>query len=411
VSVTDESGSRLATEGGIDRARSRELFARFLGSDDHRKLTASLCVSFPSLSLWDVEDAISQAITETLADQSFLAYDERGVYGRLEQVARRDLLDERKSARHKTRADTTVEALDQRHGEIPTPEEELLRAEHYANAVRSLSGMPERRLAIVYHHVCNNEKRPALARRLGLSEKAVAKQLEKGISSARAAFAEFAGEACTTERREQMAAYAFRLFARIDEVEVRHHMQECRVCRAYYSRLRSMSAAAAAAVPLPIASAARGGAAARLLRWLRHAVSTHRRALGAVGHGTRPAACGTTAAGAKIVATVAAGAALAGATYAATGGPAQTTSPAQHGRASAAVSVALPVSSHPPFVNASTPKRRSANHPRRHRRHHRAARKATTGQRRAAVGAAGPSPAAPARPQHTPTASGGGEFF
>jgi RNA polymerase sigma factor (sigma-70 family) len=282
---------------------ARELVARFTASSERATLISELRGAFPTVPPAEIEDKVSDAVLAAFADST--ADTPSALYAYLRSVARRDLLDLMRSSAERTRADTSEIDLEAREATEPTPELALLRAEHARLAARALAVLPARRRAIVYRHLCADERRPVIAARLGVSDKAIKKQLERGLRDLRSVFGSMAGRGCTPEWQELVANRAFRLSQATEALRVSGHLRECSECLAYYSRLRSMSAAAASALPLP----ATGGSWLWRVRDLVHRSSrAARRAGSRAGRASGPA---TNALAAKAVAGIAAAATLA----------------------------------------------------------------------------------------------------
>jgi RNA polymerase sigma factor (sigma-70 family) len=287
--------------------RASELLQSFYGSADHRALFGYLQRGFPRVSAEDIEDAISHGFDRLLAAPDFRGETPREVWNYLNTVARRFLLDDRKSARVRTAADVGAFDFDAQIGPASTPEQLLLTKEHTAVIAREVALLRPRRRTILAQHYAGR-KRAEIARDLGLRPKRVEHELAKGIDFLRQRFAAQAGQGCTPERTQQVANYAFNLHARIDSDEVRTHFRGCPACAKFHQRLNAMSSAAAAILPLPLATAGALGPLGKALVALRRPAQALRRLI-PHGGGTSVASSAST----KLAATVATTAAIAGA--------------------------------------------------------------------------------------------------
>lgn len=234
----------------IAPADATELMRSFVQGERARALRAQLSAQHPESSVEEVEDAVQYACKSFL-DEAQGITDPGKVYAWIRTAAHREL---NRTAQHRVRefaVDPLEGGLDESASEDPTPEEELIAQEEkgeIATLVREVVGdLPQRHRQVLALHVAGL-KRPEIASRLRLSERAVKRDLLEVMEEARAAIARKAGGGCL--RGEPLVLrFAYGLATSAESEQARLHMKSCHRCEMLWERLDTWREKAAVLLP------------------------------------------------------------------------------------------------------------------------------------------------------------------
>jgi RNA polymerase sigma factor (sigma-70 family) len=162
--------------------------------------------------------------------------------------------------------DPSHERLQEVVAEEPGPAEEAIAHEDEADLealVREVSdSLPERKREILALYGAGH-KRPEIAARLGLTERAVKRDLLEIMDEARVAIAEKAGGGCL--RGEPLVLrFAYGLASTAEAEQARLHMKGCHRCEVLWERLDAWREKAAVVLPAPAIEQASPGFLGRL---------------------------------------------------------------------------------------------------------------------------------------------------
>jgi RNA polymerase sigma factor (sigma-70 family) len=238
------SASTLAPEDAAALLRS------FVQGERARALRVQLAAQHPESSGEEVEDAVQYACKSFL-DEAQGVSDPGQVYAWIRTAAHRAL---NRTAKHQVRevaVDPLVGGLDESASEDPTPEEELIAQEdkgEIAALVREvIAELPQRHRRVLALHVAGL-KRPEIASRLRLTERAVKRDLLEVMEEARAAIARKAGGGCL--RGEPLVLrFAYGLATSAESEQARLHMRSCHRCEMLWERLDTWREKAAVLLP------------------------------------------------------------------------------------------------------------------------------------------------------------------
>jgi RNA polymerase sigma factor (sigma-70 family) len=236
--------STIATDDGAALLRS------FVQGERARALRVQLSAQHPKSSVEEVEDAVQYACKSFLDEAQGIA-DPGKVYAWIRTAAHRAL---NRTAKHRVRevvVDPLEGGLDESASEEPTPEEELIAQEEkgeIATLVREVvADLPQRHRQVLALHVAGL-KRPEIASRLRLTERAVKRDLLEVMEEARAAIARKAGGGCL--RGEPLVLrFAYGLSTSAESEQARLHMKGCHRCEMLWERLDAWRERAAVLLP------------------------------------------------------------------------------------------------------------------------------------------------------------------
>jgi RNA polymerase sigma factor (sigma-70 family) len=229
-------------------------------------LRVQLSAQHPESSVEEVEDAVQYACKSFL-DEAQEITDPGKVYAWIRTAAHRAL---NRTAQHRVRefaVDPLEGGLEESASEDPTPEEELIAQEEkgeIAALVREVVGdLPQRHRQVLALHVAGL-KRPEIASRLRLTERAVKRDLLEVMEEARAAIARRAGGGCL--RGEPLVLrFAYGLATSAESEQARLHMKSCHRCKMLWERLDAWREKAAVLLPAsPVVEQASPGLLGRL---------------------------------------------------------------------------------------------------------------------------------------------------
>ncbi len=242
------------------------LFKSLVQGERGGKLRSQLAKLHPHASVEEIEDAI-QAACDRFVDKAEGITEPGQVYAWLRTTAHRILNREDDHHEREIAVDPTTETgLQQLAGEQPGPEEETIEHEDEAELValvREVSeSLPEQKREVLALY-SSGLKRPEIASRLGMSDRAVKRDLLEIMDEARAAIARKAGGGCL-QGEPLVLRFAYGL-ASAAEVEQAHlHMKGCRRCEVLAERLDAWREKAAAVLPLPAVEQASPGLLGRV---------------------------------------------------------------------------------------------------------------------------------------------------
>ncbi len=271
------------------------MFRSFVQGERGAKLRSQLASHHPHVSAEEIEDAI-QAACDRFVDKAAGITEPGQVYAWLRTTAHRILNREDDHHQRELSVDPTTETgLQQLAGEQPGPEEETIEQEDEAELealVREVSAsLPEQKREVLVLY-SSGYKRPEIASRLGMSDRAVKRDLLGIMDEARAAIARKAGGGCL-KGEPLVLRFAYGL-ASAAEVEQAHlHMKGCRRCEVLAERLDTWREKAAAILPLPAFEQASPGLLGRVANRAADGFTTAKQQiLGGVAQAKQQAAAG-----------------------------------------------------------------------------------------------------------------------
>lgn len=261
VVVMDPSRSTATVLDGPEA-----LFKSFVQGERGAKLRSQLANLHQQASAEEIEDAI-QAACDRFVDKADGITEPGQVYSWLRTTAHRILNREDDHHQRELAVDPTTDVgLRQLAAEEPGPEEETIELEdesELVELVREVSAsLPEQKQEVLALY-SSGLKRPEIAERLGMSDRAVKRDLLEIMDEARAAIARKAGGGCL-QGEPLVLRFAYGL-ASAAEVEQAHlHMKGCRRCEVLAERLDAWREKAAAVLPLPAVEQASPGLLGRV---------------------------------------------------------------------------------------------------------------------------------------------------
>ena len=260
VVVMDPSRSTATVSNGAE-----VLFRSFVQGERGGKLRSQLALLHPDASAEEIEDAI-QTACDRFVDKAEGISAPGQVYTWIRTTAHRVLSREDDHHRRELAVDPTGASLQELAAEEPGPEEETIEHEDEAELValvREVSAsLPERKRDVLALYSAGY-KRPEIASRLGLSDRAVKRDLLEIMDEARAAIARKAGGGC--QRGEPLVLrFAYGLASAAEAEQARLHMKGCRRCEVLWERLDAWREKAAALLPVPAVEQASPGLLERL---------------------------------------------------------------------------------------------------------------------------------------------------
>ncbi|HSS32685.1 MAG TPA: sigma-70 family RNA polymerase sigma factor [Solirubrobacterales bacterium] len=242
------------------------LFKSFVQGERGGKLRSQLAKLHPHASGEEIEDAI-QAACDRFVDKAEGITEPGQVYAWLRTTAHRILNREDDYHERELAVDPTTETgLQQLAGEQPGPEEETIEHEDEAELValvREVSeSLPEQKREVLTLY-SSGLKRPEIASRLGMSDRAVKRDLLEIMDEARTAIARKAGGGCL-QGEPLVLRFAYGLASAAEAEQAHLHMKGCRRCEVLAERLDAWREKAAAILPLPAVEQASPGLLGRV---------------------------------------------------------------------------------------------------------------------------------------------------
>lgn len=231
-----------------------------------RLLRAQLATRFPARSEDEVEDAVQSACRSFLAEAEGIS--EPGhVYAWIRTAAYHALLRELEHQGWERAVDPVELGRAESLAEEAGPVEELIALEDEADLevlVREVAdSLSERRRKILALWGAGHS-RPEIATRLGLSERAVKRDLLAIMEEARVVLAREVGGGCLAGE-PLVLRLAYGLAAAAEAAQARLHLDHCRRCSGLISRLEAWREMAGAVLPVPAAEAASPGLVERVI--------------------------------------------------------------------------------------------------------------------------------------------------
>ena len=246
-------------------SEAEELLRPYVSGERGGKLRSQLATLHPDSSKEKIEEAI-QAACDRFVDKAEGISAPGQVYAWVRTTAHRILNREEDQRLRELPVDPTHASLSEAAAEDPGPAEEAIAHEDEAELVtlvREVSdSLPERKREILALYG-SGYKRPEIASRLGLSERAVKRDLLEIMDKARAAIAEKAGGGCL--RGEPLVlrfAYGLASAAEVEQAQL--HMKGCHRCEALWERLDAWREKVAVLLPAPAIEQASPGLLARV---------------------------------------------------------------------------------------------------------------------------------------------------
>jgi RNA polymerase sigma factor (sigma-70 family) len=283
----DPSRSTATVSGGAEA-----LFRSFVQGERGGKLRSQLESLHPEASAEEIEDAI-QGACDRFVDKAEGISAPGQVYAWIRTTAHRVLNREEDHRLWELPVDPGALSLQELAADEPGPEEETIEHEDEAELValvREVSAsLPERKREILALHSVGY-KRPEIASRLGLSDRAVKRDLLEIMDEARASIASKAGGGC--QRGEPMVLrFAYGLASAAESEQARLHMKGCRHCKVLWARLEAWREKAAALLPVPVAEQASPGFFEHLAHHAANGLSSiKQQVLGGASHAKQQAA-------------------------------------------------------------------------------------------------------------------------
>jgi RNA polymerase sigma factor (sigma-70 family) len=260
VGVVDPFPSSTTTS-----SEAEKLLRPYVGGERGGKLRSQLARLHRDTPMEKIEEAI-QTACDRFVDKGEGISAPGQVYAWVRTTAHRILSREEDQHLRELPTDPSHERLQEVVAEEPGPAEEAIAHEEEAELValvREVSdSLPERKREILALYGADY-KRPEIASRLGLTERAVKRDLLEIMDEARAAIAEKAGGGCL--RGEPLVLrFAYGLASPAEAEQARLHMKGCHRCEALWERLDAWREKAAVLLPAPAIEQASPGLLGRL---------------------------------------------------------------------------------------------------------------------------------------------------
>jgi len=264
----------FAPTSTISDLDSPEAVLRTLAREGERglKLRAQLAARFPARSEEEIEDAVQSACRSFLAEAKGIS-EPRRVYAWIRTAAYHALLRELEHQGWERVVDPVKLGRAKSLTEEASPAEELIALENEAELgmlVREVAdSLSERRRKILALWGAEHT-RPEIAARLGLSERAVKRDLLAIMEQARVVLAREAGGGCLAG--EPLALrFAYGLATSTEAAQARLHLDRCRRCSELAERLEAWREKAGAVLPVPAAETLNPGLIERVVSHGTHA--------------------------------------------------------------------------------------------------------------------------------------------
>ena len=246
-------------------SEAEELLRPYVSGERGGKLRSQLAALHPDSSKEKIEEAI-QAACDRFVDKAEGISAPGQVYAWVRTTAHRILNREEDQRLRELPVDPTHASLSEAAAEDPGPAEEAIAHEDEAELVtlvREVSdSLPERKREILALY-SSGYKRPEIASRLCLSERAVKRDLLEIMDEARAAIARKAGGGCL--RGEPLVLrFAYGLASAAEAEQAQLHMKGCHRCEVLWERLDAWREKAAVVLPAPAIEQASPGLLARV---------------------------------------------------------------------------------------------------------------------------------------------------
>jgi RNA polymerase sigma factor (sigma-70 family) len=230
-----------------------------------RALRVQLAARYPDCSPDAIEEAIQYACKSFLDEAEGISAPGQ-VYAWIRTAALRSLGREADLHHRELMVDSVKDGLEEVSAEDPGPVEELIALEDDADLSMLVeevsSSLSDRRRDVLALYGAGY-KRPQIAERLGLTERAVKRDLLEIMDQARAILARLAGGGC--DRGEPLVMRFVCGIASPDESEqAREHLSHCGRCELFSERLVAWREKAGAMLPAPVVEGASPGLLGRI---------------------------------------------------------------------------------------------------------------------------------------------------
>jgi len=259
-----------------------------------RQLRAQLAARFPDRSEEEIEDAVQSACRSFLAEAEGISGPGR-VYAWIRTAAYHALLRELEHQGWERAVDPVELGRAESLADETGPAEELIALENEAELgalVREVAdSLSERRREILALWGAGHN-RPEIAARLGLSERAVKRDLLAIMEEARVVLAREVGGGCLAGE-PLVLRLACGLANAAEAAQARLHLDRCRRCSELAERLEAWREKVGAVLPVPAAEAASPGLVERVVSHGAHAIgSVKQQILGGGSQVSQQAAAG-----------------------------------------------------------------------------------------------------------------------
>jgi RNA polymerase sigma factor (sigma-70 family) len=230
-----------------------------------RALRVQLAARYPDCSPDAIEEAIQYACKSFLDEAEGISAPGQ-VYAWIRTAAHRSLGREADLHHRELMVDSVEDSLEEVSAEDPGPVEELIALEDDADLSMLVeevsSSLSDRRRDVLALYGAGY-KRPQIAERLGLTERAVKRDLLEIMDQARAILARLAGGGC--DRGEPLVMRFVCGISSPDESEqAREHLSHCGRCELFSERLVAWREKAGAMLPAPVVEGASPGLLGRI---------------------------------------------------------------------------------------------------------------------------------------------------
>ena len=237
------------------------LFKSFVQGERGGKLRSQLAKLHPHASGEEIEDAI-QAACDRFVDKAEGITEPGQVYAWLRTTAHRILNREDDHHERELAVDPTTETgLSSSRASSPAPRRRrsnMRTKPELVALVREVSeSLPEQKREVLALY-SSGLKRPEIASRLGMSDRAVKRDLLEIMDEARTAIARKAGGGCL-QGEPLVLRFAYGLASAAEAEQAHLHMKGCRRCEVFAERLDAWREKAAAILPLPAVEQASPG--------------------------------------------------------------------------------------------------------------------------------------------------------
>lgn len=289
VGVVDPSASSATAA-----SEAEKLLRPYVGGERGGKLRSQLARLHRDTPMEKIEEAI-QTACDLFVDKGEGILAPGQVYAWVRTTAHRLLNREEDQRIRELPVDPTHESLQEVAAEEPGPAEEAIAHEDEAELValvREVSdSLPERKREILALYGAGY-KRPEIASRLGLTERAVKRDLLEIMDEARVAIARKAGGGCL--RGEPLVLrFAYGLASTAEAEQARFHMKGCHRCEMLWERLDAWREKVVVVLPAPAIEQASPGLLGRLAhRTADGVVSVKQQVLGGASQAKQQALAG-----------------------------------------------------------------------------------------------------------------------
>jgi RNA polymerase sigma factor (sigma-70 family) len=265
----------------IVSTQAEMLLRTFVTGERGYALRAEMARRHPRRSREEIDDAV-QTACERFVGYAAEISDPAEVYAWIRTTAHRLLIREDDRRRREVPVDPMGGGLDSKPSSDPGPVEELIGREDdddMAALVRQVADSLSERRRDVLALYADGYNRPQIAERLGLSDRAVKRDLLEIMDEARAVLTDRVGGGC--EGGEPLVLrYVYGLASAAEIAQAKLHLDRCHRCEGFYDQLLAWREKAAAVLPAaPAIEAASPGALERIGQKVAHAADSAKQQL------------------------------------------------------------------------------------------------------------------------------------